>query len=157
MKTVEERFWEKVDKKSDDECWEWQGFKGKKNYGRFVALGEQLAHRVSWKLFINSKIPYGLVICHHFDNPSCVNPNHLFLGTVLDNNRDRHSKGRTVVPNNQGSKSGNAKLTETDVKEILKLHNLGVSNKEIIRKINKVNGSVVSEIIHRKLWTHVTV
>jgi DNA-binding CsgD family transcriptional regulator len=88
-----ERFWRKVRK--GEECWEWTGFRVPPlGYGRFRLNDEQTwAHRVSWELTFGP-IPEGLQVCHRCDNPPCVRPDHLFLGTPLDNVRDMIGKGR---------------------------------------------------------------
>lgn len=97
--TTEELFWQKVDKKSDDECWEWLASKNNKGYGQFRNNKNTMAHRYSWELH-NGEIPkiddypYTMSVCHSCDNPGCVNPNHLFLGTAKDNAIDRDLKGR---------------------------------------------------------------
>ena len=87
-----DRFWDKVDKTG--ECWIWTASKNKKGYGRFgFGSRAQLAHRVSW-LLSNGEIPDGMLACHTCDNPPCVNPSHLWLGTQKDNVVDMSSKGR---------------------------------------------------------------
>ena len=101
------RFWSYVDKKTDDECWEWIGYKRPDGYGDIGIGGRKgkniRAHRYSWELHYG-KIPafdkhYGsMLVCHTCDNPSCVNPNHLFLGTPEDNMQDKIKKGRHVTP-----------------------------------------------------------
>lgn len=90
-----ERFWNKVDKSKD--CWEWTASK-RLGYGIFKINKKSFgAHRLSYEMK-NGKIPNGLHVCHKCDNRSCVNPDHLFLGTHSDNMKDSYSKGRLLVP-----------------------------------------------------------
>jgi len=93
MKTLMERFMLKVNK--TESCWHWIGSKNiSTGYGAMHVRGKLLkAHRVSYELF-NGKIPEGLYVCHKCDVPSCVNPEHLFVGSALDNTRDKMKKGR---------------------------------------------------------------
>lgn len=92
---VEQRFWKKVNRPSEG-CWEWLGAKSV-GYGRIFGRNNKLllAPRFSWEL-VNGPIPNGLFICHTCDNPGCVNPNHLFLGTAKDNALDKVRKGRAI-------------------------------------------------------------
>lgn len=95
----EVRFWEKVDVEdrnlSIDKCWEWKGSRTETNYGQFRSMGTTvLAHRFSYELH-KGKIPEGLFVRHHCDNPPCVNPNHLEVGTARDNNDDKKKRGRS--------------------------------------------------------------
>lgn len=92
----------------ENECWEWQGSRNSKGYGKITAdeIGEQIAHRVAYRLFVG-EIPDNLFVCHHCDNPPCCNPKHLFLGTVQDNTQDMVEKRRQ-----------RRKLTDDDIKII---------------------------------------
>jgi hypothetical protein len=92
--TLEERFWRKV--KKSEGCWEWQGWRDDGGYGSIGSFGNAdrvKTHRYSWQLH-NGPIPDDLLVCHTCDNPPCVRPDHLFLGTHLDNMRDKMKKGR---------------------------------------------------------------
>lgn len=145
---IEDAFWEKVDKKSSDECWEWIASIQADGYGNFKG---KLAHRVSWEL-ANGEIIKGLCVCHKCDNPACVNPNHLFLGTQLDNMRDMVSKGRGH--DHHGENNPKAKLTEKDVFQIHRLKNSGVSNREIANDFG-VTSTTISYILAGKTWISV--
>ena len=138
MTTIEERFWEKVDIRSNDECWIWIGGQTHKRYdyrGVFKFNGQPTqAHRVSW-ILAHGDIPKGLYVCHHCDNGLCVNPSHLFLGTPYDNNHDMIDKGRYVCLS--GEQNPCAKITADQAKEIRHLY---VPYKVTQRKLAEMYG-----------------
>ncbi len=96
--TFEERFWQKVKRCGDDECWLWQAVTNQDGYGlvRYPGRPHMMgAHRASWLLH-NGDVPADLEVLHRCDNPPCVNPAHLWLGTQVDNIHDMCAKGRHV-------------------------------------------------------------
>jgi len=148
-----DRFWEKVDKSAGpNECWVWTACRMVKGYGQ-VWYGNKFtgAHRVSWEIENKTSIPEGLYVLHTCDNPKCVNPQHLFLGTAKDNVADCQAKGRANTA--RGEKNGKAKLTEEQVKEIRKLYAPGNGfSMQKLSEIYHVNSSVICYIVHRKIW-----
>lgn len=100
------RFWVRVDQGADDECWPWIGGRMKKGYGVFWPRKgrPEGAHRVSWELHHRESIPRGMQVLHSCDNPPCVNPRHLWVGTCADNMRDKSEKGRN--PGNRTNHGG---------------------------------------------------
>lgn len=149
---LEDRFWEKVDKAGP--CWLWTASKDRKGYGRIMRPGGRggplLATRVSWELHYGP-IPDGLFVCHHCDNPSCVRPDHLFLGDQFANMGDCSAKGRM----HPGEQNGGAKLTEDDVREIRRRYRAGgISQSALAREYGLCQASV-HELISGKTWRHV--
>jgi len=110
-----ERFWFHVNK--TDSCWMWTGAKDRQGYGTIIIHGRRSkrirAHRLSW-IMAHGDIDPSVIVCHHCDTPSCVNPNHLFVGSKGDNNKDKVSKGRHAF----GERHGMASLTKEQVEEI---------------------------------------
>src|SRR5690606_26360550 len=114
---IYERFWEKVLIRSDEACWEWQATRNNKGYGLFTisaAVGKQLAHRFSYETR-HGRIPVGLSVMHSCDNPRCVNPAHLSVGTHQENLRDMARKGRWRNSGVRGESVGTSKLTDEQV------------------------------------------
>lgn len=150
--TLTKRFWDKVQIKHPNDCWEWTASKSPLGYGQIGAYGKtRPAHRVVWMLTVGP-IPDGLCVLHKCDNRSCVNINHLFLGTQQDNIADMISKGRNV--SHPGERSGASKLTEQDVLSIRTLSRQGMTQTNIAKQFN-VKQSQVSKIILRQFWKHI--
>ncbi len=111
------------------------------------------AHRLSWELHHERSVPRGQCVLHRCDNPACVNPAHLFLGTQLDNARDREAKGRRRAP--KGALNGRAKLTEADVRDLLRRHVPGVTQTWEHMARYGVSKTVVNGILRGDYWKHV--
>jgi hypothetical protein len=95
--TLEERFWAKVDASGD--CWVWTASRLSNGYGHIKVNGASVgAHRVALALSLGRPLTEGEHVCHRCDNPPCVRPDHLFIGTAADNVADRHAKGHTSRP-----------------------------------------------------------
>ena len=95
QRPLSERFWEKVAIGEPDECWEWEAYRQENGYGTIKKNRKDIgAHRVSWELENGREVPDGMVVMHSCDNPSCVNPAHLSVGTQADNLADCKAKGR---------------------------------------------------------------
>ena len=148
-----ERFWSYVNKRKDNECWEWQGGKSHR-YGSFKCGKPVRAHRFSW-IIANGTIPRGFLILHHCDNPPCCNPNHLFIGTQQDNMSDMVMKGR--VGDRNGELAANSKLTEVEVTEMRKLHATGEYCYTELGERFGVHRTQVSNIVRGKSWKHIEI
>jgi HNH endonuclease len=148
MKDIQTRFWEKVILSDNTECWEWTGSKLRGGYGGLNINNRTVqAHRLSYEMFVG-KIPKGLLVCHKCDNPSCVNPKHLFLGTHQDNATDKVNKGR--MP--KGEDIGNSKLTLDDVNKIRKLINEKVPRRKIAKMFG-IGSTCVTDIATGRTWS----
>ena len=142
------RFWDKVNILSKDECWEWTASLSKKGYGQFWYKGKLIkAHRFSWELYNKRKLPKGKQSLHNCDNPTCVNPKHLYCGTNQDNSNDR------IARNKRDYYGGlTTKLYSGEIWLIKKL-NIPKGNKNrhlfssyFIAKMFKVNKSMIIRI-----------
>ncbi|KKN85505.1 hypothetical protein LCGC14_0278280 [marine sediment metagenome] len=122
LRPIKERFFEKINKNPITGCWNWTAHKSKSGYGYISVTGDRVrrAHRVSYELFVGPIKP-GLFICHKCDNRGCVNPDHLFMGTHLDNMADMVKKGRVKLSVNTQFKPGhirNRVLSDDIVRKI---------------------------------------
>lgn len=143
---VAERFWSKVN--TTGTCWIWTDSVNVEGYGRFKAFGkDRRAHRFAFEL-VNGPIPSGYHVCHHCDNPSCVRPDHLFLGTDKDNKDDCVKKGRQP----KGITNGRAKLNEVQVLEIRTNNSISIAN--LARRYN-VDEKSIRRIRARETWKHI--
>lgn len=151
------KFWKYLNKQGPvhpehGRCWVWTRCLDKDGYGQFQVLGECKAHRVSYRLLVG-EIPKGMKVLHKCDNPSCVNPAHLFLGTNDDNMKDMSNKGRAA----KGETNGNSKLTKADVLEIRARYK--PRHKRDGRGHLAVEFGVeeyyITHIIRRKVWKHI--
>ena len=149
--TLEERFWSKVDKKGEDECWNWLASLNNNSYGKFAYTKDNVtvAHRVAYEL-TNGKIKNGNVVCHTCDNMLCCNPNHLIEGTQKDNIKDCINKGRANTP--KGELHGMAILSRDDVSKIRELYKTGIYYQYDLAKMFGISLSQISKIINKKAW-----
>lgn len=153
---VEGRFWSKVARPLGwDGCWPWTGSKDRKaggGYGKFKLksyVGVR-APRVAYALYYGAS-PGDLFVCHHCDNPECVNPTHLFLGTVQDNSDDMKRKGRQAKRDQAGEKNGAAKLSAADVETVRGLIEAGLNNTVIAARFG-VTHQAISRIRRGRSW-----
>ena len=146
MSTLQERFEAKYVAGAVDECWEWTACLHSYGYGQIAGPRNKTlyAHRFSWEIY-RGPIPEGMCVCHHCDNPSCVNPNHLFVGTNADNMRDRDAKGRIV--RSIGKDNGNATILDSEVPEIRMAYAAGgVSQRQLAAQYG-VTHPCIGEIV----------
>jgi hypothetical protein len=148
-------------------CWLWTGYADKDGYGIYCTGSRQAktrkyikAHRLSYELFC-APVPEGKIVCHKCDNPSCVNPEHLFVGTWQDNVSDMVAKGRyrSGGKPHPGEENGRAKLSTEDVHFIRKAHCFGVrgqpgSTKNLAERFG-VTKTVIQRIVRKESWSHI--
>ena len=110
-----DEFWSKAHITGDDECWEWRGSRNRNGYGRWFKGGFMTASRLAY-IISYGPITSGLCVCHHCDNPPCINPNHLFLATREDNTKDARAKG--LIRYLYGHDNPSTKVSDHDVARI---------------------------------------
>ena len=168
---VAQRLWAKTEDVAG--CWLWLGAKSNKGYGNIYYKGSTWrTHRLAWFLS-RGPIPDGLLVCHHCDNPACINPEHLFVGTVGDNSKDMLSKGRGVFqkyPERRargdrhgthtqpqswlGERNGAAKLTGVQVQAIIVQYASGHVTQLSLARQYGVSFQAVCKIIRGQRWGH---
>lgn len=139
---------------SGDGCWEWTGGKDRRGYGQIGECGvggrTLRAHRVVYEMMVGP-IPAGMELCHRCDNPGCVRPDHMFIGTHWDNMQDRNRKGRVKKPDNRGENNGRALLTVSDVKRVRFVLSLGYNQCQVARFF-EVNRTTIRSIAIGRNW-----
>jgi hypothetical protein len=147
--SVMDRFLPNIDRSGD--CWLWLGKVDKDGYGVFYANGGDFrAHRVAYE-FAFDVAPGDHFVCHRCDNPKCVRPEHLFLGTSQENTADRHAKRRDA----RGHRVGVAKLTHDDVVQIKAALRAGETQCDLAKRFG-VRQTNISMIATGQTWRHVT-
>jgi hypothetical protein len=150
------RFWDKVDVRSPDECWDWMGGRANTGYGNMKIQEKRIgAHRIAYTL-VNGTISHdgsyhGGIIMHSCDRPSCCNPFHLRLGDAQANMDDKVLKGRSA----RGEKNTKAKLTNAQVLEIRKMYSKGrVTQRSLAQKYGVIQ-QAIQAIVTRTTWKHI--
>lgn len=158
-KPLEQVFWEHVAGRGSSGCWEWLGQLNTDGYGR-LNIGEHkmvMAHRYAYQLSSGVSIPEGKKVLHDCDNPRCVNPAHLFLGTLLDNTHDMKRKGRASNPPvHIGETNSHAKLTERQVRTIRERYSQKTASQDDLAQQYGVSAGNIYRIVNNLAWKHVT-
>jgi len=165
MSRAEARFWSKVNKDGPTarpelgQCWEWIGGRNPDGYGVFYTGQDKfIAHRFAW-LLAHGTMPENCA-CHHCDNRACVNPAHLFDGTIADNNADRDAKGRAAPGEKRsigirGSGHPLSKLSEDQARAIRIRYAAGGVSQHWLAREYGVSPMLINGIVRRKIWRHV--
>lgn len=150
--SLEDRFWPKVDRRGADECWPWLAGHYPYGYGCiYLATKKRMepAHRASWMIHFGP-IPNRMHVLHKCDNPECVNPRHLFLGTNNDNVQDKMRKGR--LDPRDGENNGRSILTKDQVVEIRELYAMGDLTQQELGEYYDVHQTQISRIVRHQHW-----
>jgi len=151
-KTLKQRLLDNVRVDEQTGCWDWLKFKDRNKYGHIKVLGKsELVHRVAYQTLVGD-IPSGMFVCHRCDNPSCLNPEHLFVGTNQDNIDDKVAKNRqSKIGQQKGSKHSLAKLTEKDIVDI----RISTLSQNKLALLYGMTQSSISQIQNKITWSHV--
>lgn len=152
-----QKFLRRVDRSEDPAgCWLWQGYRNHKGYGRLSFKGRHVrAHRLAAHFFLGFDLNSELFVCHRCDTPSCVNPDHLFVGTVSDNARDMRSKGRggnasaNLPANGTGELNRQAKLSNDQARYARAAVAQGATRTEIARQLGVARQTIASLVAGR--------
>lgn len=152
-------FWEKVDIKGQNDCWNWKKSKKLNGYGQLLWNYKNVySHRTAW-ILSNGDIPQGLFVCHKCDNPACCNPNHLWLGTPITNVLDMMNKGRYYLNSNRawahGSTHYSSKFTNETIVKIRKMYEDKPNQYKWLADLFNVSSNCIYAIVTRKTWKHV--
>ena len=153
--SLEERFWRFVTPLGPEDCWIWVGQKLANKYGRLSlgskGLGSDGAHRVSWEIHNKQKIPVGMVVMHSCDNPSCVNPSHLSVGTPKQNSDDMIAKGRKKIVVPVGEQNGKSIITADIARQIRE----SKDNHAVTARRFGVSAGCVRSVRSFRTWKHI--
>jgi len=151
-KTLKQRLLDNVRVDEQTGCWDWLKFKDRNKYGHIKVLGKsELVHRIAYQTLVGD-IPSGMFVCHRCDNPSCLNPEHLFVGTNQDNIDDKVAKNRqSKIGQQKGSKHSLAKLTEKDIVDI----RISTLSQNKLALLYGMTQSSISQIQNKITWSHV--
>lgn len=155
-KSLKERFDTKYDINPVTDCWEWKGAFYGNGYGNIMLENQRVtgAHRASFLIY-KGEIPFGLNVCHHCDNRSCVNPSHLFLGTDKENMQDMTDKGRRRSNTPVGINHCHAKLTNEKVLEIRRKYTPRVITLQDLADEYEVSKRLIYLIVKKQIWKHI--
>ena len=149
------RFMDSFESSDADSCWEWTGTKNNAGYPLFSYHGRMVsATKTAYTLYYNQDIPQNWVVTHTCGKVDCMNPNHLYITSRSDMTKEQYLSGQRKLPNQQGAKNPNARLTEDDVHAIRQRKADGATHAELAKEFG-VTKTTISFIHNRKLWAHV--